>query len=108
MATKLNFGSSEGITGEKDRTKVPESKESKAENGNSNTGSNPTSLELLRTCISKAWIWIGLAGGKARLTGVTLPDLAVTVTVVVESEEVEEPPFLVMTKMTVSSGNWQF
>lgn len=45
VATKLNFGSSEGITGEKDRTKVPESKESKAENGNSNTGSNPTSLE---------------------------------------------------------------
>lgn len=45
VATKLDFGSSEGITGEKDRTKVPESKESKAEDGNSNTGPDPTGLE---------------------------------------------------------------
>lgn len=53
-------------------------------------------------------MWLGWAGGRARLTGVTLPDLAVavTVTVVVEpEEEVEEPPFLVMTKMTVNHGN---
>lgn len=49
---------------------------------------------------------LGWAGGRARLTGVILPDLAVTVTVVVEpEEEVEEPPFLVMTKVTVNHGN---
>lgn len=53
VATKLDFGSSEGITGEKDRTKVPESKESKAEDGNSNTGPDPTGLELLRTVLAR-------------------------------------------------------
>lgn len=51
-------------------------------------------------------MWLGWAGGRARLTGVILSDLAVTVTVVVEpEEEVEEPPFLVMTKVTVNHGN---